>query len=170
MQTKRDMLHALEQAFTYGHEVLVEEYILDGKEIVLLTLEGFRGEDVYVLPPVEVVPPQRSSTSTVNRPRGGIYDFAAKLDTSVYCQSPATLGHTQKEELTQLARTIHTTLGLGQHAVIDCIVSPRRGISVLEVNTVPSYADSAPLAIALDAVGAHNAVLVDHMAKKLLSR
>ena len=142
---------ALEHAFEQSPKVLVEEYIR-GREASVGTLEDFRGEKIYTLLPVEIVPP----------PGSPFFDYTAKHGGGQgTVRYPGAFTGTEKEELGRLARTVHKGLGLSHYSRADFVIS-RRGIYFLEVNTAPALAGHTPFHHALGAVGATLSHFLNH--------
>lgn len=115
---REDLARAVERAFEYDDEVLVEERI-EGIEISVPVF-GDRA-----LPAVEVVP------------RGGQYDFASKYqegETAEIC--PARIRPEQEELARDYALRAHQALGCRGVTRTDMFVQNDR-IVVLETNTVP---------------------------------
>ncbi len=120
--------------------VLIEERIT-GIEATVGVVEKLRGEELYVLPPVEIVPTAHEFFS---------YDAKYGGETREICP-----GHFSKEvtkELSEIARAMHQALGLRHYSRSDFIVSPK-GIYYLETNTLPGMTTESLLPKSLDAVG-----------------
>lgn len=119
--------------------VLIEERIT-GVEATVGVVENLRGEELYVLPPVEIIPSHEFFS----------YDAKYGGETREVCP-----GHFSKEvakELADIARAMHQTLGLRHYSRSDFIVSPK-GIYYLETNTLPGMTEQSLLPKSLDAVG-----------------
>ncbi len=140
---------ALHKAFALDTSVIVEEFI-KGIEATVGVIEGFRGEELYVLPPVEI------------RHRKDFFDHESKYS-DVDEIVPGNFTPEQKTELARLAQEAHRALGLRHYSRTDFIVSPRRGIYVLEANTLPGLADESILPKALASVGASMPDFLDHL-------
>lgn len=142
---------AVKKAFAYGPSVLIEEYVR-GEEVTCGVVEGYRGHDAYPLFPV-VVKPQGSKFFD--------YDAKSKGRASLHC--PAPLSADKKREIEKLAADVHKGLGLRHYSRVDCIVSPSRGIYLLEVNTLPGLYADAPMTMALEAAGLPLPKFLDHV-------
>ena len=145
---------AIREAFRHGEAVLVEEYI-QGVEAAVSVLENFRGEELYVLPAVEI------------HHQRDIFDYEAKYveapDQSVKEIVPGNFTDTQKAELSRIARDVHNALELRHYSRTDFIVTPRRGIYAIEVNTLPGLTEASLLPKATTAVGMSLPDLFDHL-------
>jgi D-alanine-D-alanine ligase len=141
---------ALGEAAKYDDSVIIEEYI-PGIEATCGVVEGFRGQELYALPPVEI------------RPATEFFDYEAKYKGKSQEIVPATFSEKFKLEIEELARKIHRALGLRHYSRSDFIIHPRRGIYVLEVNTLPGLTEESLLPKALRAVGSDTNELIGHV-------
>lgn len=146
------MAAALDVAFQYDDEVLVEKFI-EGMEITGPVLGN---ADLQALPLVEIVP------------NGGFYDYEAKYtpgatDEIVPARLPAELTRQAQE----LAIRSHRALGCRGFSRTDMLVG-EDGIYVLEVNTIPGMTPTSLLPRSADAAGISFAQLVDRMVQLAL--
>ncbi|MDE1924650.1 MAG: D-alanine--D-alanine ligase [Patescibacteria group bacterium] len=152
---KADSYHglqtALEHAFNVSPRALVEEYI-KGREATVGVIDNFRGEKIYALMPVEIIPPQTSS----------FFDYDAKYGGRSTERVPGNFSREEKNHLMTAARLVHQGLSLEHYSRSDFIVS-RRGIYFLEVNTLPGLTNESLLPKALQAVGAKLSDFLDHV-------
>ena len=133
IKSRKDFTDALYKAFEIGDSVLVEEFI-PGVEANVGVIEGFRGQSMYTLPAVEIRPHSHD-----------FFDYEAKYGDKVEEIVPATFSPSIKKELERLAVVAHSTLGLSHYSRSDFIVSPHRGIFILETNSLPgAYRGIAP--------------------------
>jgi D-alanine--D-alanine ligase len=153
--TLADNYHALawglERAFAVAPKVLVEEYI-KGREATVGVIDNFRNEKTYALMPVEIIPP----------PEHAFFNYEAKYGGKSTERVPGNFTHSEKDELSRLARAVHEGLGLAHYSRSDFIVSPR-GIYFLEVNTLPGLTEESLLPKAVAAVGATLPDFLDHV-------
>jgi D-alanine-D-alanine ligase len=146
-----DIEPALRAAFAVADQALVEEFI-SGVEATVGIIDGFRGEGLYALPPIEI------------RHNHDFFNYEAKYsDTSTHEIVPGNFTDAEKAELIRLARAVHTALDLRHYSRTDFIVSPRRGIYTLEVNTLPGLTEASLLPKALTAVGSGLPEFLDHI-------
>ena len=150
---------ALFEAFRHDNTVLVEEFI-PGVEATVGVIEGFRNEDLYVLPPIEI------------RHSRDFFDYAAKYSNEKDVQGnniaaeeivPGNFSPENKAELARIAQEVHRALGLRHYSRTDFIVTPRRGIYALEVNTLPGLTTASLIPKAIAAVGASQPDFLDHL-------
>lgn len=152
-QSFHGLQDGLRQALTYAPKALVEEYI-KGKEATVGVIDSFRGQDVYTLFPVEVVP----------HASHGFYSYDAKYAGGSVEHVPGRFTEEEKKQLADLAARAHTGLGLAHYSRSDFIVS-KRGIYFLEANSAAAcgLGKEALLPKALRAVGSSLAEFLDHV-------
>lgn len=75
----------------------------------------------------------------------------------------APLSREENAELENLAKEIHNKLSLSHYSQSDFVVSPRRGIYFIEVNTSPRFSENSPLFGALDSVGSNTREFLHHI-------
>ena len=153
----RDLPAALREAAKHSDSVMIEQFI-PGIEATCGVIEGFRGHELYALPPVEI----RSST--------GFFDYEAKYQGKSEEIVPATFADKTKKAIEELAQKIHRALGLRHYSRSDFIIHPRRGIYVLEVNTLPGMTGESLMPKALRAVGSDVHELVGHVLELALKK
>jgi D-alanine-D-alanine ligase len=150
VRTRAELVPALREAVKHGDSVLIEEYI-PGIEATVAVIEGFRGQELYVLPVIEI------------RPKTKFFDYQAKYAGQSDEIVPAGFSSKVKEELSALAQKAHRALGLRHYSRSDFIISPRRGIYILEINTLPGLTEQSLVPKALRSVGSDTHELVDHL-------
>lgn len=114
-----ELLTALETAFAYDDEILVEQYV-KGREIQVGILEE------RAVGAIEIVP------------KNEFYDFEAKYTDGMATHlMPAPLPPEQYRELLQLGERAHAALGCSGYSRVDFIVTASGTAYILEVNTLP---------------------------------
>lgn len=103
--------------------VLIEERIR-GTEASVGIIEGLRGEELYALPPIEVVLADGEDH----------FSFNAKNDKQDLHHCPGRFARKDADELMAAARTMHKVLGQRHYSRSDFIVSDK-GIYFLELNS-----------------------------------
>jgi D-alanine-D-alanine ligase len=141
---------ALILASKYSEQVIIEEFI-SGIEATCGVVEHFRGQSLYALPPVEI------------RTNNNFFDYKAKYHGESEEIVPATFGDSTKKELEDLAKTVHQIFGLKHYSRTDFIIHPRRGVYVLEVNTLPGLTEQSLLPKSLRAIGSSVSEFVRHV-------
>lgn len=152
------VLSAVQKLFVDGASgVLVEERVR-GQEVTVGVVEGLRGEKLYVLPTLEIIPPEDD-----------FYSLDAKYSGKSKLVCPGNFSRVIKEELQRLARVIHKALGLRHYSRSDFIVTPK-GIYYLETNTLPGLTDQSDLPAALKSVGISLPEFFTHLVNLAMSR
>ena len=158
-----ELAEGIRNAFAYGDTIIVEEYI-KGREATCGVLEGFRGEQCYPLPVVEIIPPA-----------GNFFDYQVKYDGSTNEICPAGFDDIAKREIENMAVRAHQALGCRHYSRADFIISDeslsagRQGIYLLEVNTLPGLTSESLFPKAASAAGLEFPQLLDHLIKLALS-
>lgn len=132
-------------------KVLVEEYI-EGREATCGVLEHFRGESLYAMLPIEIIPPSECS----------FFDYEAKYGGKSQELCPGNFSKVEKRKIEQFARNVHEALGLRHYSRSDFIVGSE-GIYFLEVNTLPGLTEASLVPKALRAVGCEFSAFLDHL-------
>lgn len=149
---------AIHQLFLDGaRSVLVEEHI-QGKEATTGVVEGLRGEALYVLPSIEIIPPEDDFFS---------YDAKYSGETREVC--PGNFSRVATEELQHAAKVMHRALGLRHYSRSDFIVAPK-GIYYLETNTLPGLTPESLMPKSLAAVGIPFPEFLSHLVTLALGR
>lgn len=161
VHSAEEMADALKKAFSVGESVLIEEMI-KGKEATCGVLEKFRGKDFYSLIPVEIVP-RKDQT---------FFDFESKYSDEKGAEEkcPGTFSSKESEELQKLAIEAHKAIGARHYSRSDFIVSPKRGIYILEINTLPGLTSASLLPKEIKAVGSSYMELLEHLIELALKK
>ncbi len=147
------LLKAVHTALRDHDECLVEERIR-GVEATCAILEDFRDTSHYVLPPIEIVPPQNRE----------FFDLESKYNGTTAEICPGRFSYEEKQRIADLALLVHQTLGLTQYSRTDCIVRDGE-VYFLEVNTLPGLTSESLFPKAAAAVGLPFDALIDHLIK-----
>lgn len=154
-------LHMLPDALadvldTYG-TALVEEY-LQGPQVAVGVIEGFRGESLYALPPAEF-----------HLPEGAIIgDFDARMHEAARHNSPWRTPHTDTHSLLTTAKLAHQALGLSHYSRADFIVRGGKPYMV-GVTAFPELHEGSAFSTMLEGVGAPLPVFLDHLIEQARS-
>lgn len=146
-----ELLTAIEKVLLENDSAIVEEFI-KGKEATCGVIDDFRGQKIYSLPPVEIRPP-----------KGKMFDYDSKYDGQSDEICPGNFTENEKKEIERIAQLIHDKLGLRHYSRSDFIVSPRRGVYFLEVNTLPGLTDESLMPKSLKAVGVEIKEFLHHI-------
>lgn len=119
VKNKEQLSGAIQEAFGFGHPVILERYI-PGREIQVGILDDFP------LGAIEI------------RPKSGFYDYRAKYtDGLAQHLFPAPLSPSQYQEALELALAAHRALGCTGGTRVDLRLEEGRGFYILELNTLP---------------------------------
>lgn len=154
-----ELFSVLEAILEVYESALVEEYI-SGKEITCTVIDNFRGQNYYSTPPIEVVYEKSSPVWTY----GQKYAEGTKL---IY---PTTLLEREAILVEEASRLIHQYLELSHFSRSDFIVSPKRGVYFLEVNTIPGMTKKSLLPKTLESIGISFKDFLHHVISLALNR
>lgn len=156
-QSFNDLQRGLLAVFEIDDAALVENYIR-GREATVAVIEGYRDEELYVLPPIEIIPGKSS-----------FFDYEEKYFGIARKLCPGPFPRDVTGDLVRVARTVHRTLGLRDYSRSDFIIS-RGGIFFLETNTLPGLTQESLVPKALEAVGSSLPEFLDHVVQRALER
>jgi D-alanine-D-alanine ligase len=145
------LAQALEEALSVYEQVIVEKRIR-GKEATCGVIENFRGESLYALPPIEIVPAGSQQ----------FFDYEAKYNGASEEICPGRFSASEKEELMRLARFVHEELGLRHYSRSDFILA-EDGVYFLEANTLPGLTQASLVPLALRSVGSSLEDFASHL-------
>jgi len=120
---------------------LVEEYII-GREITCGVIDGMNSEEPYATHPVEIITPAGSE----------FFDCNVKYNGKTLEVCPANLYRNTSEKIQDYAIKAHTALGMRHYSRSDFILS-KRGIFILETNSLPGLTEQSLLPRALKSGG-----------------
>jgi D-alanine-D-alanine ligase len=143
---------ALENSFKYSDNAVVEEFI-SGREGTCGVVEDFRGEKIYSLLPIEIIKPISS----------GFFDYNAKYNGQSQEICPGNFSVKEKKVMQEMAVKAHEALGLRHYSRSDFIIHPKRGVYILEINTLPGLTSESLLPKSLKAVGCNLSTFLDHI-------
>jgi len=148
----KDILPAIEKALKYSDVIIIEEFI-KGKEATCGVLENFRGEAIYPLFPLEITKPKEFE----------FFGYEAKYSGCSSEVCPGNFSENEKKVLRDMSVEAHRVLGLRHYSRSDFIISPKRGVYILEVNTLPGLTKESLLPKSLEAVGCSLPHFLDHV-------
>ena len=154
VRREEELFPAIEKALNLSRQALVEEYV-SGREIVCLLFdEG--DEEIIPLPLVEVVSGVR-----------GFYDHYSKRQPgAARLIAPARLSEEEGDLIQGIALAIHKIMDTSGLLEVNFIETEGGEPYVLEVNTVPSFADHGPLVQAAKAHGLTLTELLERVIEK----
>lgn len=151
-KTTDELEQAIQNAFEISDKILVEEYI-EGREATCGVIDDFRGESVYSLLPVEIRPKSENN----------FFDYDAKYSGESEEICPGNFTNEEKEKMQELAKQAHQILGLRHYSRSDFIIAPRRGIYLLETNSLPGLTANSLLPVSLKAIGCSLEEFLEHL-------
>jgi len=138
VEDSKDLAEAINQAFQYSDNILVEEFIA-GRE---LTVAVWGNETPEALPIIEIVP------------HSGRYDYQSKYTKgATEYIVPAKLADDTTSVVQKLAVEAFTTLGCRGIARVDIMLDKDNNPYVLEVNTIPGMTATSLVPKAAAAIG-----------------
>ena len=134
-QKEQEYEKALEEAFRYDNEVIVEQYI-KGREFSVGVIEG------KALPVIEIAPLQ------------GFYDYKNKYQAGSAIETcPAEISEEKTKEMQAYAEEAFRVLRLKNYARMDFMMSNTGEIYCLEANTLPGMTPTSLLPQEAEAIG-----------------
>lgn len=158
-KTLSDLENAIVDAMQYDSKVLIEEFIA-GKEATCGVIDNFRNENIYALLPVEIRKPSDSE----------FFDFKAKYSGKSEEICPGNFTAKEKKMIQDMAKYAHQALGLRHYSRSDFIIHPKRGVYILETNTLPGLTSESLLPKSLKAVGCTLPDFLDHLLQLALKK
>ena len=135
VQSEEDFNAAVEEAFTYEDNILVEEYV-NGREFSVAVVDG------KALPVVEIVPLK------------GFYDYENKYkDGASEHISPARIPDDITKKMQRWAEKACEAVGVTSYARVDQILDKDNNIYCLEINTLPGMTPNSLIPIEAQAMG-----------------
>ena len=146
VRTVEEYEEALEEAFRWEEEILIEDYI-EGREFSVGVLEG------KALPIIEIAPVE------------GFYDYKNKYKAGSAVETcPAQLSEAVTKQMQQYAVEVTKVLGLGAYSRMDFLLDSREQMYCLEANTLPGMTPTSLLPQEAQAVG----VSFEQLCEKLI--
>jgi len=154
----KSLLETLISLYKRYDRLLVEEYI-EGREATVGVIEKFRDKEIYPLLPIEIITPDHIE----------LFDYDAKYSGEVSEVSPGNFNSDESKMLQELAVQAHEALGLRHYSRSDFILHPKRGIYLLETNSLPGLTDESLFPKSLEPVGSSFEEFLDHVIELALN-
>jgi D-alanine--D-alanine ligase len=145
------LINSLVSLFVSYDRLLVEEYI-PGKEATVGVIEEFRNQKHYALLPIEI-----------KTGANDLFDYNAKYSGTTEEICPGNFSNQDKILLQELAVKAHQALGLRHYSRSDFIIHPKRGIYILETNSLPGLTGESLLPKSINAVGSSYVDFLKHI-------
>lgn len=146
------LIDTISSLFVYTDRLIVEEYI-EGKEGTVGVIEKFRGQNIYSLLPVEIIIPENKD----------FFDYECKYDENTKKICPGSFSSKESKEMQEAAIKAHEALGLRHYSRTDFIVHPKRGIFILETNSLPGLTSGSLFPKSLESVGSSYKEFLNHV-------
>lgn len=153
------LVDTLSALFVHTDKVLVEEYI-KGKEVSVGVLENFRNQEIYPMFPVEIVLPDGKE----------IFDYDSKINNQAKHICPGCLNREESDYLQRSAVAAHRALGLRHYSKSDFIVHPKRGVYILETNSLPMLGENTLISKSLSELGSNYKDFLKHVIELAMSK
>jgi D-alanine-D-alanine ligase len=148
VKTESDLESAIEEAFKYDQEVVIEKFI-EGPQLTVALLGN---EEPQVLPVIEI--------TAANE----FYDYEAKY-TPGMCEHiiPARVSESINDKVMEISKRVYTSFKCRGYARIDFMIDKDENPYVLEINTIPGMTAMSLVPDAGRAAGISYEELVDRI-------
>ncbi|MEI8061924.1 MAG: hypothetical protein WCG97_01350 [bacterium] len=161
------LVSALREAALVSNAILIEEYI-SGAEIVSGFVEGLRGQDTYILLPVSISSDEKRAHLAQSKLWNGHLDTISRHMGKYNIELPKGLSNEHKKEIEKIIKTVKEHLGMRHYATFDFIVSPKRGVYLIESDTSPHLGENSPLLASLKEGGVKVVDFFKHLIQNTL--
>ncbi len=149
---------AIDEAFTYSDSVLIEEYI-NGREATCGVVEGNSVDDIFALHPIEI----NDLSEKKSAQEDGIWSYESRYNPQLReFVSPANFTPEQNRRIQQAAVDAHKALDLRHYSKADFKIN-RRGIYLLEVDSLPDLVSDSVFPKALSSAEISFTEFLDHI-------
>jgi D-alanine-D-alanine ligase len=146
----QSLVNSLISLFVQYDKLLIEEYI-PGKEATVGVIEEFRNQKHYALLPIEI------------KMEKDLFDYDTKYSPETMHVCPGNFSNEEKQLLQEMAIKAHQILGLRQYSRSDFRIHPKRGIYILEVNSLPGLTKESLLPKGIEAIGSDYVQFLKHV-------
>lgn len=152
--TPLELADIVEQCVSSGQPFIAEQYIY-GTEAAVGVIDGFRNQEHYVLPVVEVQSPSR-----------GILSHESRGGESPYTTTRGSLSSSEKDVLSRYAQSLHQAFGATDFSQSEFVVDKQGKVWFIELDTHPHLHEQSPFLTALQSVGATLAEFVKNIVER----
>ena len=157
VRTAAELPEAMISAFSYGNDVVIEPFVA-GREIAVSVIEESDGT-LTALPVVEIVADS------------GFYSYDARYTAGLTeFFVPANLDSALSARAADVAKKVHSVLGLRDLSRSDLIIDKNGEIWFLEVNVAPGMTETSLLPQSVAATGRDIGTLYKELAERALFR
>lgn len=151
-RTEQEYKEALDHAFAYENELIVESYI-EGREFSVGVVDG------KAYPVIEIAPIE------------GFYDYTNKYKAGSTIETcPAELSEEQTQEMQRYAEQGAAVLGIESYCRLDFMMAENGTMYCLEANTLPGMTPTSLLPQEAQVLGMNFADLCDHLVQLSLKK
>ncbi len=140
--TPLELSQFVDESIINGQPFIAEQYI-QGREAAVGVIDGFRGQEYYTLPVVEVASPLR-----------GVLTHEVRQSDKEYARLNGGFTIGERDVLARLAKQLHVRFGAKDYSQSEFIVDGKGKPWFIELDTHPHLTNNSPFLVALDAVGA----------------
>lgn len=153
VENTTELLKALEDAYTYEDEVVIEQFV-KGREFSVGVIDG------KALPVIEIAP------------LVGFYDYKNKYQAGSAIETcPAELSEEQTKEMQTHAEAAYRAVGMQSYARFDFMMDAKTGnMYCLEANTLPGMTPTSLLPQEAAAIGMSYPDLCEHLIKVSMNK
>jgi D-alanine-D-alanine ligase len=141
----------IETALKESGAALIEEYI-PGVEVSCIVIEGTDGKTLFSLIPI-----------APGRGKDFVFNYDLKYHNPLDHAFPSSLKSLDESAVQDIALAVHKHLGLRHYSAVDLIVHPKRGVYLLEVDTLPGLTEVSLLPKALIGHGIDMSEFINHV-------
>jgi D-alanine-D-alanine ligase len=149
-----ELENKIKKSLESSEKVLIEEFIR-GKEATCGVVEGFRGQNIYALMPIEI----RRSVDKY------IFDYDSKYSGQAEEICPSDFKDEENKTIEKMAKEAHEILGLRHYSRSDFMLTSSGKIYILETNSLPGLTAESLLPKSIYAAGWQPREFVDHVLK-----
>ncbi len=157
VRTSDELITALEKAFSFDREVIIQKYI-PGQEITVSIIEDEDG-NLFALTPLEIIP-----TS------GQFFDYSSKYTPGGSEEILARIHNMKIDFAKEIAKKTHEIIGASGMSRTDMILSDDDRFYVLEINTIPGMTNESLLPKAAKLSGYEMHEVLDRIVHSALRR
>lgn len=140
--TPLELSQFVDESISQGQPFIAEQYIF-GREAAVGVIDGFRDQEHYALPVMEISSPSRGVLT--HETRNGEEEYARM-------NGGFTVG--ERDLLSRLAKDLHVHFGAKDYSQAEFIVDKQGKPWFIELDTHPHLTNNSPFLTALNAVGA----------------
>jgi D-alanine-D-alanine ligase len=157
--TLPDLEEAIVASAQHSPLVMIEEFI-QGKEATCGVIDDFREKEHYALLPIEI------------RHKSNFFDYNSKYSATGGAEEicPGNFTSEESKMIEKMAIEAHKALGMRHYSRSDFMIHPKRGIFILETNSLPGLTETSLIPKSLSAIGSNIKEFLAHILNKALGK